>query len=491
MSKESYKEFLSYDKSTNYFLWSKDIIQLQYLVAEVLNDDSIVSAAINEDKHHKMFSFKTKECTVKLYSTTKKVIIQGTGGEILSQALSCYLESSEEINPICNNISDGVGQAGRTEVEENQNLSFATNNSTHDIDIEIIPPCDISTKTDLEAIKEEIESMKNQINQISNITAKFMLESNGNLNINTLQKANDSLQNQVKTQNTTIKELRGTIAELMSEKASLITSLRIMNQTTNPSNFHRGIFPGHPPVTVSTLPGQQQLFDSSEPEISITTQTTHESTSEGQSKKAKKIKPNKRKRKQTVQGDDTKSASHSPQDSSVTRDTSTKETTAILGDSIIKGLKWWKMSRQHTKINMKCFPGSTVEDMESYMLPTLRKNPDQIIVHIGTNDLSSNDSRHVAEQIVNLCDNVTQNYPSTRVSISSLTQRTDNPAMKHKVIETNKILRTFSTSRGWGFIDNSKIGNTMLNTSGLHLNEKGSAALAKNIMNHIYDNDNQ
>ena len=40
---------------------------------------------------------------------------------------------------------------------------------------------------------------------------------------------------------------------------------------------------------------------------------------------------------------------------------------------MIKGLKPWKMSN--------------TEDMESYMLPSLRTEPDEIIVHIGTNDV--------------------------------------------------------------------------------------------------------
>ena len=72
-----------------------------------------------------------------------------------------------------------------------------------------------------------------------------------------------------------------------------------------------------------------------------------------------------------------------------------------------------------------------------------------------------------------------------RVAISGLTHRTDEPNMGDKVTETKRIIKAFVSGRDLSFIDNSKIGSSMLNGNGLHLNQKGSAALAKNILNHI------
>ena len=56
--------------------------------------------------------------------------------------------------------------------------------------------------------------------------------------------------------------------------------------------------------------------------------------------------------------------------------------------------------------------------------------------------------------------------------------------MGDKVTETNRIIKSF-VSGNLSFIDNSKIGSRMLNSGGLHLNQKGSVALAKNILKHI------
>ena len=57
--------------------------------------------------------------------------------------------------------------------------------------------------------------------------------------------------------------------------------------------------------------------------------------------------------------------------------------------------------------------------------------------------------------------------------------------MVDKVTERNRIIKLFVSGRDLSFIDNSKIGSSMLNSSGLHLSQKGGAALAKNILNHI------
>ena len=120
--------------------------------------------------------------------------------------------------------------------------------------------------------------------------------------------------------------------------------------------------------------------------------------------------------------------------------------------------------------------------MESYAIPTVRTDPSEIILLVGTNYLRNRSPREVAEDIINLCEDISQNTTAS-VTISGLTQRTDEPSMGNKVTETNRIIKSFVSDLS--FIDNSKIGSSMLNSSGLHLNQKGSAALAKNILNHI------
>ena len=85
-----------------------------------------------------------------------------------------------------------------------------------------------------------------------------------------------------------------------------------------------------------------------------------------------------------------------------------------------KGLQILKLFKAHTVVSMKSFSGATVEDRESYAVPTMRADPDIADIH-GTNDLQkSMQPREIAEGIVNLADNILQNYTSCCTAISSI-----------------------------------------------------------------------
>ena len=59
---------------------------------------------------------------------------------------------------------------------------------------------------------------------------------------------------------------------------------------------------------------------------------------------------------------------------------------AIVGDSMLKHLKGYKMSKEN-KVKISTFPGSTTRDMFDHIKPVIRKKPDQVIIHVGTNSL--------------------------------------------------------------------------------------------------------
>ena len=71
---------------------------------------------------------------------------------------------------------------------------------------------------------------------------------------------------------------------------------------------------------------------------------------------------------------------------------------AILGDSMIKDIKHWELTKAcpNDKIYVKAFPGADIADMEHYVNPTMKRDPDVVIIHCGTNSLRNDDS---AEQI--------------------------------------------------------------------------------------------
>ena len=124
----------------------------------------------------------------------------------------------------------------------------------------------------------------------------------------------------------------------------------------------------------------------------------------------------------------------------------------IAGDSILKNLQERKISRS-AKVKVSSFPGCTIMDMRDHIKPVLRRNPNAIVMHVGTNSLRSSASVHnCAEEIVNLATMIS-NESSADLVISGIILRSDDEVLVVKVSCVNKILKTFGNQNGWGYVD--------------------------------------
>ena len=78
----------------------------------------------------------------------------------------------------------------------------------------------------------------------------------------------------------------------------------------------------------------------------------------------------------------------------------------ILGDSIIGGIKQNEMNKYSKgNIHLKTFRGATCKDMLSYVQTTLdRAKSDGIVIHVGTNDVSTKRKRpsDIADSILSV-----------------------------------------------------------------------------------------
>ena len=88
----------------------------------------------------------------------------------------------------------------------------------------------------------------------------------------------------------------------------------------------------------------------------------------------------------------------------------------------------------------RSFPGATTTQMSHYVMPHLKEEiPDQVIIHVGTNNLSKKshqseiDVVNEINEIVNICHREGVN----EVFVSSLTCR---PKYQHKVEQINYLL---------------------------------------------------
>ena len=91
--------------------------------------------------------------------------------------------------------------------------------------------------------------------------------------------------------------------------------------------------------------------------------------------------------------------------------------------------------------------------MEDFIKPILRKDPENIIIHVGTNDVNSKEPRLTAEGIVNLALHIEGDAPNTNMAISGLVCRVDDK--QGKVSSVNKILKNPSATRTTGTLLNT------------------------------------
>ena len=129
----------------------------------------------------------------------------------------------------------------------------------------------------------------------------------------------------------------------------------------------------------------------------------------------------------------------------------------ILGESMVKHLNSSEMSEKikNCKIYVRSFPGAKVQCMDDYKKPSIRDEPDHFIVHVGTNDLSSEvSSKSIEESIGDLA--MSLKTESDDVSVSNIILRTDNSLINQNVSEVNSHFKNLCEKRNLYLMDNTK-----------------------------------
>ena len=127
----------------------------------------------------------------------------------------------------------------------------------------------------------------------------------------------------------------------------------------------------------------------------------------------------------------------------------------MLGDSMIKNLKGWEMSKKLKNASgyVRHFAGAQVRCRKDHIKPTLREKPDHTVLHVGTNDLVSDRAPYLmAKSIVNIVSSIkNENHD---VTVSNIITRADH--LKGKANEVNDYLSKLCTERNIYLIDHSK-----------------------------------
>ena len=74
-----------------------------------------------------------------------------------------------------------------------------------------------------------------------------------------------------------------------------------------------------------------------------------------------------------------------------------------MGVSAISGLIEKKMSRNR-KIKVRYFPGAKIKDMYHYAIPSVENNPENINLHLDTNDTPYKSGTNILKDVIELKD---------------------------------------------------------------------------------------
>ena len=133
-------------------------------------------------------------------------------------------------------------------------------------------------------------------------------------------------------------------------------------------------------------------------------------------------------------------------------------------------------------VRVRFHPSAKTSCINDHVKPVIRnQEADHIILHTGTNDLSS-DKTPVQNDIVNLAASVKSK--DIKVTISKIVERND--ALNEKVILVNECLSKICKTIGLPIIKHRNINPDFhLNQSKLHLNKKGNTIFLSNFRRYL------
>ena len=149
-----------------------------------------------------------------------------------------------------------------------------------------------------------------------------------------------------------------------------------------------------------------------------------------------------------------------------------KKKVIVAGDSKTKFLRSDELSTSERSVTVMKHPECSTEDVIGYIKPIARKKPDNILLHVGTNDLAKGintmkNIRKCVEAIREL--DISENI---QIGFSSILNRSDKDFSK-EIRELNVKLKKCCLDRGFIYVDNDNINESCLNNSKLHLSQKG------------------
>ena len=94
-------------------------------------------------------------------------------------------------------------------------------------------------------------------------------------------------------------------------------------------------------------------------------------------------------------------------------------TCAVVGDSMINEIDEKRLSQKFGNINVFHFSGTRIEDLNHYIVPIIKNKLDYLILHVGTNDPTTNSSKKIVDDLLMLRTNISKQLLNWNRSIKT------------------------------------------------------------------------
>ena len=155
----------------------------------------------------------------------------------------------------------------------------------------------------------------------------------------------------------------------------------------------------------------------------------------------------------------------------------------IIGDSMLNNINERGLSKNNN-VRVRNHRGSTSEDLKDFANPIIKRRPDVLVIHIGSNDLGK-DNIDTIQNIQTIVNRTKRRSPNTRIAVSSIIIRKDRASFGKQYIALNNDLKTFADDNLLDFICNDNLDDTCLGVKRVHLNKKGNSFFARNLINYF------